>query len=392
VRAAWGAVAAALLGCGSARDGHPSPADRGGGHEPPATAPTPPSAAPPSAWVGEPIEPRIEAPESAAVPLADVVAAVQTAHGWAGLRVRTVGNDLVNDLVDATGVVATAPSFYLIGDRDPLYVLRYDDFRLTQVSRLVGRKLVPLSGTIELKWTFGAVGIANDTRDLHTQYWQTVAIGATALAVVETGTGVYATGATRVGDDVVVAAREHDPKASVDAKAAAVMASERGDHRAMAAIVGQPRGWLLHVDGNGHVTHTEAFPDQTPGLLASTASGWLVIATDGTAAGGFQDGVVVARAPGDPALHLLARDIASASQLTANGDWACWYAMPGESRVVHCVDPVRRLHVATPPLPDNVTLYGIERGAAARLLLRHAWYPHGYGQPEQVDTLALALP
>jgi hypothetical protein len=374
---------------------------------PPASSP-PPRSQPPKPpapaeaaveWTGEPIAPTTVEPQPAQFALGnDVVLAVATPRGWLATRLRRSGTELVDDVVDERGVLATDHSARVVAADEHVYVVFERADAPTRVSRLDGRKLVPLAGEAGLHWAFdigkSAVGIVNDTAaGLATQHWQTVAIEGNTLRVVESSTlGDYATGAARLGSELVVATREHDPSASTEAKAAALVAADHGNTAAFAGLVGQPRGWLLHVDASGHVTSREPFTAQTPGQLAVTRDGWLVIATEGTAATLFRDGVLLGRAPGSSTLQVLARDIELGSQLFAAGSWACLYTMPGETRVVHCVDPVRRLHVATPALRDNVALYGIEPKPTPHLLFRHSWYPGGYGKPVADDTLSLALP
>lgn len=348
-------------------------------------------------WSGDPIEARVVEPESATFELGnDIATVVRTPSGWLAVRVREDGGQIVEDVIDKRGVIATARSLQLVGGAPRAFVVEYDTDRRPSVSRVDGRKLVKLAGAIDLRWVFDGVGIANDTsRGLKTQRWQTIAVERDTLRVVETSQGErypYATGATLLDDHVIVATREHDPPASDAEKAAALVEADRGNTGAFARIVGQPRGWLLRVDKTAKVVESELFAQQPPNQVAATASGWLVVATEGTAARMYKDGILLARAPNDASLRVLGRDLELVSQLIAAGDWACLYTMPGDNRVIHCVDPVRRLHVKSPPLADNVTLYGIELAPKPRLVFQHRHYRDGYGKPVVEETLALALP
>lgn len=384
-----------LLACHSGDAPAPRP-DPAGAREPASTgSPTGSSPGASAGWSGDAIAPRTVVAEPTTFALGDdLTIAVATANGWLGTKLRAVGGDFLDDLVDARGVIGTVKSAHLIASGPATYVVVDTGDAPPRVSRLAGRKLVPLAGNLGVRWVFDNVAIANDTSGgLATQHWQTIAIDHDKLSVVETSDGPYATGAARVGADIVVAIREHDPPANVTDKADALLAAQNGDPASLARIVGQPRGWLMHVDGTGHVTSTEPFPDQTPGQVAATRSGYLVVATEGTTAAMFDDGLLLARAPKDPALHVLARGLASTSQLMAAGDWACLYTMSSDdTRVVHCVDPVRRLHVTSQALTDNVTLYGIELLPTPRLILHHSWARDGYAKPFVEETLALALP
>jgi hypothetical protein len=382
-------LSVAVMACHS-RDVPPDPQPL---PSPPVGSPAPTGSSP--TWTGEPIASRTVTPEPTTFSLGnDLIVAHPTPQGWLGLKLRDVGSDFTSDIVDSRGVIASDKSASLLASDDAMYVV-FDtgDDKPPHMARLANRKLVPMTGDFALRWAFGHVGIANDTRaGLATQHWQTIAIDHDKLSVVETSKGPYATGAARLGAEIIVAVREHDPKGDTMDKARALIAAQNGDATNLGRIIGQPRGWLLHVDNNGHVTSREVFAEQTPGQVAATKSGWLVIVTEGTAGHGFKDGVMLGRAPGSPSLHVLARDLELGSGLIAAGDWACFYTMPGESRVVHCVDPVRRIHVTSPTLPDNVNLYGIETAPTSRLLLHHSWYRDGYAKPAVDDTLALALP
>ena len=366
-------------------------------HEPPPSAEPPPTPSLPpeleAAWTGEAIEPRVVHTAPTAFPLGnDLTIATLTAHGWLGTRMKSV-EGFIDEIVDEHGVIATGPSASLVVDGDVVYVVFEPADQPARVTRLDKRKLVPVTGEVGFHWAFGGVGIENDTRaGLKTQRWQTVAIDHDKSSVVETSDGPYATGATRLGNEVIVSTREHDPPASNEDKAAALIAAQNGHTMGLAGLVGQPRGWLLHVDAKGHVASKELFDAQTPSHVATTKSGWLVISTEGTAGHMFNDGVLLARAPNDPTLRVIARNIELGSKLIAAGDWACMYTMPGDARVVHCVDPVRRIHVTSEPLTDNIMLYGIELTPKPRLVLHHTWYREGYGKPAAEDTLEIALP
>ena len=106
-----------------------------------------------------------------------------------------------------------------------------------------------------------------------------------------------------------------------------------------------------------------------PAATVITAAGWTVRTSDAT---------LVASAPNDPRPRLLVADLAHPTPLIAGGSWACLTTLPGAQRIVHCVDPVRRLHITSQPLPAAVTLAGIE---PSRLVL------HG-----PTGDLALPLP
>lgn len=362
-------------------------------------SPPPPSPSPPehAAWRGEPFAVQNVATQPAHFALGDdVSSAVRVPHGWLARRRK---DDARTEILDERGTIATIPTPgfttpSLVVDGDAVYVVVDSAEAPPHVLRLDGRKLVPLAGAFRPSWVFGAVAIGNEG-DPRTQHWRTFAIGKTKLAPVEVTQGTdYATGAARVGDDIIVATRDHDPPsgASDVEKANALIASEHGSHAAFAAIIGQANGYLVHLDASGHLVRREPFPDQTPGKLAVTSDGTLVVATEGTARGGFADGVLLARAPGASDFTLVASGLELASDLIAAGSWVCLFTMPGDTRVVHCVDPVRKLHVASEPLRDNINLLGIEPTPAPRVLLRHTWYPGGYGKPVVEDVVALPLP
>ena len=367
-------------------------------------APSPASASPAapaaaSPWAGEPIAATVVHTAPARFALGDdVMIARQFASGWVGTKFHESSDrELRDDLFDQRGVIATAHSFSLVVADSQLLVLARDKLDgPARISRLVKRKLLPLRGTGDFRWAaeLGGhlVAIGNDASvGLDMQHWQTYVLDRDRLVAVETPASPhrdYATGAARLGAELVVATREHDrpSAATVQERAAAITASERGDHRALAQIGGETEGYLLHVDARGHVTRRDPFGPQAPHELAALADGTLVIATEGTLAHGLQDAALLVRRRDADAPTLLARDLAMPGQLMAAGEWACLDEMPGDTRVVHCVNPARKLHVRSEPLSGTVTLLGIE---AHRVIVRQTSYR---GAVANEQTLELALP
>lgn len=269
-----------------------------------------------------------------------------------------------------------------------------------QVFAIEGGRTRLVEGLLPSEWAFDLhdgrtlfVGTRGGRIMVASHWHLTIAGKEGPIEVVSAPGRESAWGAARLGEGFVVAVREpiEMAGATTPQKVSAVLGVLDGDGASAAALAEPARGALLFLDRDGHVTRREWIGPQRPAGLATTAQGWLVVLGEGTLARGLRDAVLVARAPGEAGFRVLLSDIETPGPLRARGDWSCFTEMPsrmrGEAYVVHCVDPVRGLHLRTPPLEGMVSVVDVEVGERPRAWLMRLRFR---GEPKE-EVLALAL-
>ena len=225
--------------------------------------------------------------------------------------------------------------------------------------------------------------------------WHVSALGPDGPRVVSsTTTNESAWGAAALGDGFVIAVREPVAMAgaTLEEKVSALQGVLRGDGDAMEALSEPARAALVYLDKDGRVTRREALGPQRPAGLATTDRGWLVVLCEGTLRRGFRDAVLIGRGPSESVFRVLASDLETPTGLLQHGSWSCLTELPskdrGETYVVHCVDPERGIHVATPPIEGIVSINDIELGETRQVWIsRHRYH----GEPQD-EVLTMTLP
>lgn len=348
-------------------------------------------------------------PEVAAFPLGDAGAARFGPRGWISTKPGTTKD--AHDLVFAPPKDAGAPRVvqaprlgqphFVTTPTKAFASYEEHDAVGPQVFSLdnAGAKLV--AGALPAEWAFDLsdgrtllVGTRGGKMRVASR-WHVSTLGPDGAHVVSSATGnESAWGAAALGDGFVIAVREPIAMAgaTLDQKVTALQGVLGGNGDAAEQLAEPARGALVYLDKEGRLTRREAIGPQRPSGLATTEHGWLVVLGEGTLRKGLRDAVLIGRPNDSPAFRVLASELDTPTGLRQRGSWSCLTEHPskdrGETYVVHCIDPERGVHMATPPIEGIVGILDIELGRAPRVWVsRHRYH----GEPQD-EVLTIALP